>query len=641
MASSRRPPARDRYSMWADRLKKRENFVKAKSADWNRYLGLYRMEPQANDAPSNNSVFVNFHFGLARVILPSIYYQNPEICIEPKNMTSPEQARIIQDLLNYQIEEINFQAEARSVVLDAFFCGIGVMKFGFGPSLRDLGKKPAKNGEFDSVLGDLFGVDPEEDFSEDSPSASTSRSKEPFEADQRVTNYAPFAVRVSPRYFYIDPLATCLENARWIAFGVLKTVEEVKANKRFRSAVTTGIEATRRITDEPSLNQDDGYTLDSNSATNPDPDLVMLYEVWDRESKKVLVMDEWNLSNGAGEDRFLLESDWPYELEGFPCQILVFNQIPDSPYGVSDAMVWHNPVMAYNELNTRNLIHARRSVRKYITRKGVFTDGEGEMDKLTDGQDMGVVQINGDPGADLQPLSDATLSPDVYNLREILRNDIVFISGVTEGRGVSASGPTDKTATQASIEESRAKVRDSDRVYLLSKFVERCVRTIHQIDCSVLTPADVAFFTKPEALILWKQQFGDIMRAEIGIVVRVGSSSYISKEVKVKQLIDFMNIAKEAIDPMTGMPVLNVREIISRIAVEMELPDPEKLLMPLMPFPPLGVVPGQTGGDPNSGGSSGASQKTNLRSGGSSLGSQLSSVQNLGVRRAPNPTQGD
>lgn len=613
----------DRYSLWAQRLQREEDRMSDKVEQWERHLRFYRNEPRDEELPTGDTVWVNYIFGMTRVILPQVYFKNPEVVVLPRRGANPMFAKLAENLLNYQIEEIGLEMEMRKAIFDAMMTGVGVIKLGYAPAVspRNSSSAPLDPDDaiFESSLSQIYegGM----------PLETSDRDQDVFEPNQRITANSPFAVRIPPRFVLIDPLATSAEDARWIAHIILRTVDQVRENKNYPSTLTSGIQGTRTIDGElpsrrASSRQRPSVGYDRNE---DDTSLVAVYEIWDRETRKRMVMDEYNMDQGVKE--FLQEDDWPYEgVDGFPFEFIVFNQDPDSPWGVSDVGVWENPIQAINLINSMHYNHVKRFNRKYLVKKGTLSELPGSEEKLTSPHDGEIVEINGDPKSDIVPLIDAALSQDGYNLRDVLRNELTFMSGVTEQR----KGGSEKahTATEASIIEQQARVRDSDRVLLVSKFSERVIRKLFQLDRMFLDSTYDGFLYSPEAMEIWTKSSSEILKSEVDVKIRMGSSAYISKEVRNKQLVDLLNIGGKLADPMG--PVLNVRALLHRIGESMEIDRVEELILPPSPVP----VPPPPGGAPTPGGG-GASP---LRNGNPSLGSQLSSVQNLGVRRTPNPT---
>ena len=470
--------AKDLYQEWALKLADREAHVTGRSHYWDKYLRYYRMDVPA---AKEGGIWVNYQYGLSRLLLPSIYFRNPEVVVNPRGGTPMAYCMLLRDLLNYELVEIEYEDEARKVVFDTFFCGLGVMKFGFAPVLRKR-KSPTPMERAQMLFQAMFEAGaPEGDRLE--------KDLTDFDPNQRITNELPFGVRISPNGFFIDKGATCIEDARWVGHRVLVPVDDVKRSRKYPTSVTRGIEGTHRIQDERAYNQVEGAVVSADGTlggSKGDPDLVAIYEIWDREHDKLLVMDSYNIGQGS-PGKFLRDEPNPYpSLDGFPFAVMVFNPDPETPYGVPDAMVWHNPAEAMNMIDSMHLSHMKRFNRKYLASEGAFA--EEELDKLTLGPDGTVVRCRATtpPGGALIPIEDAPLSGDLYQLREVVRNNITFLSGVTDQR----RGDIQKTstATEASIVEQQARIRDNDRSLVVSKFVTTGVRILLQLSRQFLTP---------------------------------------------------------------------------------------------------------------------------------------------------------
>jgi CheY-like chemotaxis protein len=271
--------------------------------------------------------------------------------------------------------------------------------------------------------------------------------------------------------------------------------------------------------------------------------------------------------------------------------------------------------------------HAKRSLRKYLMEKGGMDDEE--VQKLIDPIDMSIAQTNGPPGDKIIPLQDVSLSPDIYNLSERMRSELTFLTGVTEQR--KGGSEKAKTATEASIIESQARIRDSDRLYIVSKYVERSARKLKKLMGEFMTPEYVAFLTGEEALALWQQAGTEILSADVDVEVKVGSSAYISKEVQVKQLQEFFALASSYIDPLSGMPVVDGRELLRRIADAQDIPDIDGFFFPPMP-PVMGpAMPPGDSSSPLQGGGQAPSLNSDQESA-PELGTMLGQVRNTGIR---------
>lgn len=613
----------ERYQEWATRIREREAFLARKITAWNTYLRMYRMELSESERMSSScsnddSVWLNYQFGLSRIILPSVYFRNPDVIISPRRGTPLTYCVVLEKLINKQFEDIDFDLEMRKIVFDTLFCGIGIMKFGFAPALGSMAK--TTQDEFADVAISLYDEDLWE--GQNKPASNSDLG----DIDQRIPDRMPFAIRISPKHWLVDPLAATDKEARWMVHKVLKSVSDLKKSKVYRKGLTSGIQGNMSLMDAAALNEVPGGSVHGQmNKDNVGSELVYVYECWDRETDKLMVLDSYNME--LGDSKFLREDDNPYDIDGFPFEVLCFNPDPETPYGVPDAETWQNPSNAINLLNTMQYEHAKRALPKTLVAKGAL--GVEAMGHFTSPIIDAVIEVDGDPAVDVKPLQMGTLSPELYGLRDVLRRELTFITGVTEQR--KGSSEKSQTATEASIIEQQSRIRDSDRLSAVSKFVTRAARKILMLDRQFLEPAEIGYVVGPEAMRFWQVAGPDIIRSEVDVKVRVGSSAFMSREVRAKQLLDFLNLTSTLVDPATGGPMIDVKEVIRRVAEALDIEDYERLLItPPMPEQPPGMMP--------QGASQGPQQSMARRGGGTNMGDQLSGVQNVGARQTPNPT---
>ena len=114
--------AKDEYSQWAERLSNREAYVSGRASQWDKYLRYYRMDLATDEAYPGDNIWINYQYGLARLLLPSIYFRNPEVILRPRGATPQAYCLLLRDLVNYELAELEYEDEARKCVFDSFFC---------------------------------------------------------------------------------------------------------------------------------------------------------------------------------------------------------------------------------------------------------------------------------------------------------------------------------------------------------------------------------------------------------------------------------------------------------------------------------------------------------------------------------------
>ncbi len=621
-----RKSTEERYGEWCSRISIAEKELEFHVDEWDANLKRYRGEYQYTDDPQDDSVRINHQFALARIILPSVYFQNPDVMCIPRGITPLPIANVREQILNHQFELQDVETEFRDTIFDSLFCGLGWIKQGFG-DIELTGPKT----EVDEY-SDMFN---EPIIDEDLWDGAKLKKDADLSTDQRIMPQMPFLIRVDPRFILIDPLATNIKTARWVCHKILKPVSEVKKDKRYSRRIASGIEGHLAITDQKALNSVPHWNRSANYSGNRTggfkEELVMLYEIWDREKNKFYVLDSYNKEQGT--KKFLREEDNPYSFDGYPFEPLIFNHDPSSPFGLADAEVWRNPTDAMNLLDTMQYNHVKRFNRKYIMSPGAFK--EEELDKLQSPVDGAMVEATMPPSEAIMPLADATVTPDLYNLGMRLQERLDSVSGTSEQR----RGNTDKgaTATEASIVEQHSRVIDNDRLSLVSKFVGKCAKKQDKLNQQFLTNKYVSFLTDPASATLWSQSPEEVLNAEVAVKIRVGSSGFISRDMRNQQLMQYFNIVGGQVYP-DGSPVANIPEFIRRIGEALQQPDVDALVNPAPPgmFPPsqdprVQAQQAQQQGQPGG-------PITNDKIGGS-MGDALAGMQNAGMQRtAPNPS---
>jgi hypothetical protein len=206
-----------------------------------------------------------------------------------------------------------------------------------------------------------------------------------------------------------------------------------------------------------------------------------------------------------------------------------------------------------------------------------------------------------------------------------MKRELDFIAGLTQQRR-GAEGKQ-MTATEASIQESNAKIRDNDRLALVSKFVQNSAKKLTALMRQFVGPEYTAFIVGEEMAQFWEKKGADIIESEVDIKVRVGSSAFISREVRIQQFLQFLNITKG----LQENPIVDIREVVRRLAEMFEIDDAGSLIIPMNPAMPMG----QPQAGPGNGG-----QTMQQQSGGQNLGEMLSRTQNFGIaERGMNPTE--
>src|SRR3990167_11131332 len=109
---------------WASDVKKDHEFI------WKRMLGYYRNKYYTLNEDSKPLVEhrarVNYVFSTVRTIIPSVYFQNPYILVQPRRIPDDVAgAQTLEVAINYYFKELDLKSQIRAVVLDTLLFGTG------------------------------------------------------------------------------------------------------------------------------------------------------------------------------------------------------------------------------------------------------------------------------------------------------------------------------------------------------------------------------------------------------------------------------------------------------------------------------------------------------------------------------------
>lgn len=239
-----------------------------------------------------------------------------------------------------------------------------------------------------------------------------------------------------------------LDQLDWYAYREWHYLEDVKRNPIYKN--TSGLKATGQERQEYAPGE---------QAEGEHAKMVRLWKLWDNRAKKRYVWAE-------GHDKFLLEEAFTIG----PHEDLRFHKARKGWYPIPPVYQWRSPQREHNEVRQDMRDFRRGSMPRYTYRDGAID--QNELEKLESGGPFTVAKANAE-----NPLTEVPRSEGRMNaLRTAIpdtREDFNEISSIpAEHRGVSDA----ETATQASIIDINARVRESADREKVAKFLARVIK---------------------------------------------------------------------------------------------------------------------------------------------------------------------
>ena len=560
---------------------------------WIRMVDLYRGKHWPNTTINNNDlVAVNLAFSTVKVIAPSVSVNYPKIVVSPNEPEDQDRAAFVEAITNYAWRHHDFRKPFQRSVRDFLIFGHGWLKVGWKFVEQERMLTDEERGVmFDEAVAEA------NILATENPALATELPDDEQiaagipDSSMEIVEDQPFIERVSPFDMYIDPEATCLDDAQWICQKVIRPVEEAKKDKRYKASVRKRLTPDSRVS--PTLSYTD-RTVQEEYLT--EVDRVAIYEFYDIEENTMAVFT-------LESDEFLVDPmPMPYAY-GQPFVMLRNYDVPDYFYPMGDLESIESLQLELDMTRTQLVNARKRYARKYLYHERSFgPEGREALESDEDGRLVPVVDENKPLSEVVIPMPQTPLSPEVYNMSAIIEQDINTVSGVSEyARGQMPE--IRRTATEASIIADAGNARVSEKLAIVELGISECARRVIQVMQQFMTGEQIVRVSARAGADLFVPYTRDDIVGEYDFSVEAGSTQPINDTVRKQQAVALMN----AMAPMIGTiidPAAIARYVLQNA---FDIKDPDKYLMQQTPGVPEaeGAVPGSA---PQMGGMGGGMQ---------------------------------
>lgn len=486
---------------------------------WRRMIDMYRGKHYENMSEEDR-LLVNMSFSTINVIGPSVSVNHPKITVGARRPEDGDRATITEAIINYWWRHYDYQKELRRAVDDYLICGHGWIKVGY------------KFVEEERVV-EQTPMDEEYDVIDTMAEGSN------VETERIILEDRPFVERVSPFDVYVDPDATCMEDARWIAQRVRRPLLDVRGDRRYNktarnecspSAYTKWGEDTER----PRQKRDVGDSY------------VDVWEYYDIAKGTMAIFCE-------GGDNFLVDPEKnPYTF-GHPFVMLRNYDIPEHFYPMGELEAIEPLQQELNETRTQMMNHRKRFSRKWLYKESAF-DADGRQALESDEDNIMVPVVSDEPlGNIIVPMPAVINAPDMYNVSSLILEDIDRISGVGEFmRG--GQSEIRRTATEAAMMQDASNARTSDKLAAVEGAIAECASRLIQLAQQYMTGEQVARVVGSSAMPMWVTFDRGYITGEFDFEVEGGSTQPVNESFRRQMALQMV----DAMAPFAGTGILNM-----------------------------------------------------------------------------------
>ena len=532
---------------------------------WQRMTDLYRGRQWPKTTATNEDlIVVNLAFSTVNVIAPSVSVNHPKIVVSATQEEDTDRAAFVEAVVNYLWRHHDFRKPFRRAVKDFLITGHAWMKVGwkFVEQERSLSDSEREEMLDDAILeADAFAME-NAAMAGDLPSDEEITVNIP-ETTMMVVEDQPFIERVSPFDIYIDPEATCIEDANWICQRIVRPLEEAKKDKRYKASVRKRLQADGILYpmfQNRQIQEQEQYLADE--------DRVAIYEYYDIEENTMSVFSQ------ASEEFLVDPMPMPYAY-GQPFVMLRNYDIPDYFYPMGDLESIESLQLELDKTRTQLINARKRYARKYLYHERSFgPEGREALESDQDGRLVPVVDENKPLQEVVVPMPQTPLSPEIYNTSAIIEQDINTVSGVSEyARG--SMPEIRRTATEASIIADAGNARAADKLAIIEISIGQLARRVIQLMQQFMTGEQMARIAGKGGEDMFFSYSRDDIVGEFDFTVEGGSTQPINDTIRKQQAVSLMN----AMAPLVGTvidPVALAKHVLS---MGFDVKDPEKFII--------------------------------------------------------------
>ena len=509
---------------------------------WRRMVDLYRGKHWPNTTISNEDLIaVNLAFSTVNVIAPAVSVNHPKIVVTPNQPEDEDRAAFVEAVVNHLWRHHDFRKPFRRSVKDFLIFGHGWLKVGWNFVEQERTLSDMERDEmFVDAVGetDMFAME-NPVMAGDLPTDEQMAASIPDTA-MMVVEDQPFIERVSPYDIYIDPEATCLEDAQWICQRIIRPLEEAKKDKRYKASARKNLGADSVLNPmfTPSdREQQDQYLQDI-------VDRTVIFEFYDIVNNKMSVLAQ------NGEEFLVDPIPMPYAY-GQPFVMLRNYDVPDYFYPMGDLEAIESLQEELDKTRSQLVNARKRYARKYLFHERSFgPEGREALEADEDGRLVPVVDENKSLNEVVIPMPQTPLSPEIYNYSAIIEQDINTVSGVSEyARG--SMPEIRRTATEASIIADAQNARAADKLAIIEIGIGHLARRVIQLMQQFMTGEQMAQVADRGGENLFVPFERDDIIGEYDFSVEGGSTQPMNETIRKQQAVSLMN----AVAPLVGVVI--------------------------------------------------------------------------------------
>lgn len=555
-------PQAELLSYYGQELERSKDWRETEGHDdcWEDMVGLYSGDsifPVSGS--SEDRIAINQAFSTINVIYPAISVSRPEITVVANQPELETRAVFVQAMVNHQWERYRFQEPFRRAIKDSLIVGHGWCKmlWSYEETEQELTEEEFAL-RFQTTLVDEQAMAAEENRE---PISDEDLARQIIGAAKETIVDRPVMERISPHDMFVNPEATSMQDARWVAQRIVRHIDDVKTDPAYSRKAREKAMPGLTLADPHYSRHDENYKSN---------ELVEVFEFYDLARQTMCTFT-------AGAAEYLIRPrKMPYSF-GHPFEMIRNYEVPDQFYPMGDLEMIAPLVKELSKTRSEMMNHRARYARKYIARKSAIA--KSDLTKIASKRDGEVIFVEDDsvPLQDvIQPVNQIGMDPGLYNWSKAIEEDIQDISGITEFmRG--GGGQIRRTATEASMLQDAANVRTAEKLDRVETFIANLAIKLLQINQQYVTGEQAAKVIGREGANLWVPYTREDIKGQYDFRVEAGSTVPKNETVRRQSALGML----QALGPFIQTGQINVEELLRVVLRDgFAIKNPEKFITP-------------------------------------------------------------
>lgn len=564
----------EKLELYRERLNRSRGWRSDQGYDslWRRMIDLYRGKHwPASTAMQQDLIAVNLSFSTINVIAPSVAVNHPKVVVKANSPEDYDRAAFVEAVINHLWKHHDFRDPFRRSVKDFLIFGHGWLKVGWRFVEQEMS---LSNYEQAEIADDMFREVDDFAFSNPELAKDVTSDEEVManipDTEMRVVQDQPFVERISPFDIFVDPEATCMDDAAWICQRIIRTVTEVQKDTRYKASTRKNVGPDSG----GSFYNDGPPQRDETKVFNDGEQLCTVWEYYSITDNTVCVFSDTS-------DGYLIDpTPMPYAY-GQPFTMLRNYDVPDQFYPMGDLESIESLQLELDKTRSQLMNDRKRGQRKYLYMERAFSEaGREALESDDDNRLVPVVDENRPLSETVVPMPQTPIPPEIYNYSNIIEGDINTVSGISEyARG--ALPETRRTATEASIIADAQNARAADKLAIIEISIGHIARRVMQLLQQYMTGEQMARVNGNGGADLWVPYSRDDIIGEYDFTCEAGSTQPMNDTIRKQQAISLLN----AVAPLIGTvidPAAIARHVLQ---AGFGIGDADRFLMQQQPMP--------------------------------------------------------